>query len=290
MTTLTRRDFRAIILFNWKKGLTDSQCYEEMSTVFSDSSPSLRTIQRWYLNFKRGNFNLEDDERSGRPVSAVTQENIIAVKKLIEKDRRVTYLQIQYILKISAPSVSLILHEHLKVRKLCTLWIPYQLTCDQKVIRVNWSKEMLKKFNNGSSKQINSIVTGDETWVYFYDIPTKTQSQLWIFEDEDSPVQVRQSKSIGKRMFAIFFSKGGLVKAVMLDGKKTVTASWYTDHCLPQVFEELTNRRPKSRLGTWFIHHDNAPAIESRKVARSSRSNRGVRHRCATDPDTRVPG
>ena len=148
---------------NWKIGLADSQCYDEMSSVFADFNPSLRTIQRWYLNFNRGNFNLEDDERSGRPVSAVTQENIIAVKKLIEKDRRVTYLQIQHILKISALSVSLILHEHLKARKLCTLWIPYQLRGDQKDIQVNWSKDMLKKFNNGSSKQVSSIVTGDET-------------------------------------------------------------------------------------------------------------------------------
>ena len=32
-----------------------------------------------------------------------------------------------------------------------------------------------------------SIVTGDETWLYYYDVPTKSQSRVRIFEEDDYP-------------------------------------------------------------------------------------------------------
>jgi hypothetical protein len=39
---------------------------------------------------------------------------------------------------------------------------------------VLWCRKMLSKFENGTSRYVNSILTGDETWLYFYDMPTKT--------------------------------------------------------------------------------------------------------------------
>ena len=30
-----------------------------------------------------------------------------------------------------------------------------------------------------------SIVTGDETWLYYYDVPTKSQNRVWMFEEDD---------------------------------------------------------------------------------------------------------
>jgi hypothetical protein len=49
---------------------------------------------------------------------------------------------------------------------------------------------MLNKFENGTSCYVNSIGTGDETWLYFYDVSTKAQNKVWIFEDENMPVSV----------------------------------------------------------------------------------------------------
>ncbi len=75
---------------------------------------------------------------------------------------------------------------------------------------------------------MKSIITGEETWIHYYDIPTKSQSKQWVFEVEETPNQLRQSKPVGKRMFAVFFSKRGLVEAVMLENKKTVTGMLIT--------------------------------------------------------------
>jgi hypothetical protein len=52
----------------------------------------------------------------------------------------------------------------------------------------------------------------------------------------------------------------------MLENKSTVTAKWYTEMFLPQVFESLRNLRPNSELRYWILHHDNALAHRASKT------------------------
>ncbi|KYN35096.1 hypothetical protein ALC56_10566 [Trachymyrmex septentrionalis] len=76
-------------------------------------------------------------------------------------------------------AIHTILHDHLSVRKLCSRWIPHNLTEAQKQARVKWSKEMLKKFNRGRSNLVYNIVTGDETWIYSYELKSKQNNLLF---------------------------------------------------------------------------------------------------------------
>ncbi|CAH1988640.1 unnamed protein product [Acanthoscelides obtectus] len=89
---LNREHFRAIIYYNFRS--TISRC-------------------------------LSDDSRVGAPKTAVTQENVDAVRKLIIEDRHVTYREIEASLKISKTSTQKILHEELGARKLVSRWIPH---------------------------------------------------------------------------------------------------------------------------------------------------------------------
>jgi [histone H3]-lysine36 N-dimethyltransferase SETMAR len=266
MADLNRRDIRVLIWFQWKKSLTAAQCYEELVSVLGNIGPSYATVKNWYRQFNRGKFELEDDPRPGRPCTSVTEENIATIKQMITEERHLTVHQIHEHLGISVGSVHEILRDHLQVRKLCTIWIPHKLTDEQRASRVTWCQNMLQKFDHGNSRNVNSIVTGDETLVYYYDVPSRRQSRVWVFEDEAPPVQVRRQRSVGKRMYAIFFGKSGLIDAVMLENKKTVTASWYTQTCLPRVFEELKSRRPKSPMHFWHLHHDNAPGHRAQET------------------------
>jgi len=59
-------------------------------------------------------------------------ENIDAVRELIKQDRHVTYREIEASLDISMTSIYKILHEHLAVKKICSCWIPHNLTIAQK--------------------------------------------------------------------------------------------------------------------------------------------------------------
>ena len=72
---------------------------------------------------------------------------------MIERDQYITYREIQASLGINMKAIH-DLHDHLSVRKLCSHWIPHNLTEAQKQARVKWSKEMLKKFNRGRSNLV----------------------------------------------------------------------------------------------------------------------------------------
>ncbi|CAH1983316.1 unnamed protein product [Acanthoscelides obtectus] len=161
----------------------------------------IATISRWYGEFKRGPVSLRDDPKVGAPKTAVTQENVDAVRKLIIEDRHVIYREIEASLKISKISNQTILHEELGVRKLVSRWIPHLLTEEQKATRVNWCQKTLDRFHSGNSKNVYSIVSGDESWIYCEEKPTK--------------------------MVATFVSKAGHIATIPLNEQRNVAADWY---------------------------------------------------------------
>ncbi|UYV84775.1 hypothetical protein LAZ67_X003451 [Cordylochernes scorpioides] len=73
------------------------------------------------LNVKK--TNLEDEPRSGRPPTAVTQEKIELVRFLLREDRRITYQLLEKSADIVASAaINTIINDHLKFRKLVSRW------------------------------------------------------------------------------------------------------------------------------------------------------------------------
>ncbi|PRD27309.1 UNVERIFIED_CONTAM: Histone-lysine N-methyltransferase SETMAR [Trichonephila clavipes] len=62
---------------------------------------------------------------------------------------------------------------------------------------------------------------------------------------------VKNPRAMKKVMYAVFFKSSGLIKAIKLEGQKTVKANWYTTKCLPEIFQEVN---------VWglMLHHDSA--------------------------------
>jgi len=57
--------------------------------------------------------------------------------------------------------------------------VPRLLTNDQKENCIEISQELLANAN-GNENFLKNIITGDDTWVYGYDVETKMQSSQWI--------------------------------------------------------------------------------------------------------------
>jgi len=228
--------------------------------LYGDKAPSYSTVKKWYNEFNRGRSSLQDEFREGRPKSAVTPENIDAVRELIIQDRHVTYREIQASLNISMTPINKILHDHLAVKKICSRWIPHNLTIAQKEARVDWCKEMLQKYNHGASNAVYNICTGDESWIYAYEPETKQQSTVWAFQDESNPTKVVRARSTSKQMVACFFGKTGHVATVPMVERRTVNSEWYTTICLPEVFGEIRKTNRRRRI---ILHHDNASSHTS---------------------------
>lgn len=261
---LNRENFRAMIYYDFRRGLTQQQCADQLALTFGDEAPHRATVFRWFAEFNRGRRSLKEEFREGRPKSVVLSENIDAVSEMILQDRHVTYHEIEASLDISSTSAHSILHEHLVVKKICSRWIPHNLTIAQKKARVDWCKEMLKKYNRGASKDVYKIVTGDESWIYAYEPESKQQSTVWVFQGEPNPTKVVRARSTSKQMVACFFGKTGHVATVPLEQRRTVNSEWYTTICLPKVFGEIRKTNRRRRI---ILHHDNASSHTSAQTS-----------------------
>ncbi|CAH2013217.1 unnamed protein product [Acanthoscelides obtectus] len=236
---LNPEHFRAIIYYNFQRQLSQQACFAKLLSVFGNEAP----------------HHLSDDPRVGAPKTAVTQENVDAVRKLIIEDRHVTDREIEASLKISRTSIQKILHEELGVRKLVSRWIPHLLTEEQKAARANWCQKTLDRFNSEISKNVYSIVSGDESWIYCYEPENKRQSAVWVFQGEEKPTK--------SSMVAAFVSKAGHIATIPLNEQRTVTADWYTTICLPKFITELRKINPERRI---ILHQGNASSHTAQKT------------------------
>ena len=159
-------------------------------------------------------------------------------------------------MKISLGSLTRILHDCIGARKRCAHWVPHNLSEEQKQGRVDRCTHMLRKFDGGRSPRVWGIVTGDETWVYQYDLETKQQSEVWVFPDENPPVKFKRNKSASKQMITYFFANFGHVATIPLEYRNMVTADWYVNHCLPKIFRAWCKRRPRTGVRGLLLHHD----------------------------------
>ena len=68
---------------------------------------------------------------------------------------------------LSSSYVFTILKEKFKLQKICAHWIPHLLTLEQKD-HVEKASVFLSRFKNRDSHHLREVVTGDETWLYFF--------------------------------------------------------------------------------------------------------------------------
>src|SRR6185436_19051886 len=52
----------------------------------------------------------------------------------------------------------------------------------------------------------NNIITGDETWIYFFTVSSKESNKVWLEKGENRPQIVRTAKNSKKRMFVFFYT------------------------------------------------------------------------------------
>ncbi|XP_055906779.1 protein GVQW3-like [Eupeodes corollae] len=192
-TMMVKIEHRAVIKFLTKQGKSQKTIHEEMVAVYQGSAPSLSTVQKWSSEFKRGRESIEDDPRSGALASACTGESIKEVEKLVLEDARIKVKMMAEITKLSTGTIHTILHDHLNLSKVSARWVPRMLTAPQKKVRIACCRELLEMCSENADGVMHRIVTGDETWVHYYDPESKQESCSGIKKEQTSR---RSSKSL----------------------------------------------------------------------------------------------
>ena len=257
-----KNEQRVCIKFCVKLGKSATETFEMLRQAFHDHALGRTQVFEWHARFKSGRESVEDDERSGRPVTSRTPENVNKISELIHEDRRQTINELSALVGIGYGVCQEILTEDLNMRRIAAKFVPNLLTGDQRQRRVDVCQE-LRELASNDRCFLSRIITGDESWCYGYDPETKQQSSQWTSPQSPRPKKARQVRSATKTMLIIFFDIRGIVHHEFVPPKRTVNSELYCD-VLRRLKKAVRRKRPDLWDNrSWLLHHDNAPAHTS---------------------------
>jgi len=108
-----------------------------MCAQYVDKVLSCRIVYEWIEMFENGRISVTDAERSGCPATATTTRNEERTLELIRENRRKTVEEVAGRLNVSVGSAYSLIHDSLKISKVCARWVPKELTEERKRKRLD---------------------------------------------------------------------------------------------------------------------------------------------------------
>ena len=181
-----------------------------------------------YNRLKEGREDVNDDARSGLPSTSTTDENVEVVKKMILDNRQITIREVADDVGISFGSCQLIFTDVLGMKQAAAKIVLKLLNFEQKQHRMDIAQEMLTTFNDDPDL-LKNVITGNESWMYGYDIENKTQSSQWKGPEEPRPKKAHQIWSNVKVLLTVFFDCNGVVHHELLPQGRMVNKQYYLE-------------------------------------------------------------
>jgi histone-lysine N-methyltransferase SETMAR len=178
-------------------------------------------------------------------------------------------------LGISLERVNHILREELGIIKVSTRWVPKLLRREEKFNRVQFAKELLKRY---SSKY-------DETLIHHYDPETRTEAKQWKHKTSPTPTRPKTQKLAKKVMAKFFWVSEGLLLIDYLPRGVTVTGEYYSN--LLRRLRDAIKEKRRGKLGKGvLLLRDNArPHTCSLSMATAAELNFELVPHSAYSPD-----
>ncbi|UYV73393.1 hypothetical protein LAZ67_10003015 [Cordylochernes scorpioides] len=120
-------------------------------------------------------------------------QNVQKITDLIKENPRTTLLELEPDTGISKTTIGRIVTKDLKLKKTPAKFIPRFLTNEQKLCRLATCENMLEMTRTDPEWK-DKIITGDETWVYDYDLETKRQYAEWRGQEWSEIVFTEESR------------------------------------------------------------------------------------------------
>ncbi|UYV66495.1 hypothetical protein LAZ67_4001877, partial [Cordylochernes scorpioides] len=241
---------------------TCADAFRMLIVAYGEATLDRSNVYRLYKMFSEGREDVNDEERAGRPSTSTTDEKINEVEKMILANRRITVTEVAEDQNISIGSCHSIFINDLGMRRVAAKFVPKLPNCDQKQHRMNIANEMLDSVRDDPNL-LQRVITGDEAWVYGYDVETKAQSSQWKLPHEPRPKKARQVRSNVKVLLTVFFDCRDVVHHEFLPQGRTVNKEYYLQ-VMRNLREAIRHKHPDLwKNKNWLLHHDNAPAHTS---------------------------
>ena len=219
----------------------------DLEQIHGNSALSYRKVIRWVNRFTAGIESLEDENRSGRPVTRTNLENIRRVEALIDENPSISYEDLKHMTSLSHGTLGRIVTVHLDLRKLRSRWVPHLLSDKNKSNRLTFARNMLAKLKSGEWR-LDQIITGDECWIYHKKIHKRQESSTWKRRGEPPDAVVRRQQNDAKTMFCVFIRSTGLILIHPVNKGQTVDSNYYIQNCLSPAFDVVRKQRHKTGL------------------------------------------
>ena len=138
-----------------------------MCAQYGDKVLSCRIVCEWIEMFENDYTSVTDAERSGRPATAMTTRIEERTLELIRENRRLT-VEVAGRLNVSVGSAYSLIHDSLKFSKVCSRWVPKELTEERKCKHLDICSRNLACYREEGKNFLQQIVTDDETWIHHY--------------------------------------------------------------------------------------------------------------------------
>ena len=181
---------------------------------------------------------------------------------MIDEDTCISLVKIASALNISSGSASSILRNRLDYHKVCMRWIPHILTLQQKRERVTCSAALLQMYDICDPRRHGELVTGDETWPYYFELVKKAMNGAWVLKVGHAPQIARRCRSEKKVLYTIFFHSKGVLSRKPSKAGKSIMGVYYRDCSfrIEQILWKKTPDQPTRGTCGMKLVHDNAAA------------------------------
>lgn len=236
---------RHSLLYEYFLGHNASEAHRNLCIVFGTDTPSQRTCEVWFARFRSGNYSIEDETRSGRPVS-IDNEQLFY---LVMSEPRMNTRELGTTLGVTHTAIEKHLEELDFVKKLGA-WLPHKLTTANMMHRVSICSSLISRKRR--TDWIREIITGDEKWVLYVN---HTRKRQWLPRTVDPEPDPKPEKHEKKVMMSVFWDSNGIIWWELLHTNEHINASIYCSQ-LEKLTRAVQEKRPNLRKK--MILHDNA--------------------------------
>jgi len=201
---------RACVKFCCKLGKNFTETFQLLNQAYGQDFMSRTQCYEWCKCFNDGRMSVDEDPRPGQPSTSTNNDHVERVHAVIRGNHRLTVQEVADEVGVSMGSCHEIVTAKLQMRRVSAKFVPCLLTDHQKENRVEISQEQLANAN-GNENFLKNIITGDEIWVYGYDVATKMQLSQWMGKGSPRPKKAQMSWSKIKVMLVVFFDWKGIV-------------------------------------------------------------------------------
>lgn len=249
----SKEHIRHCLLYEYQLGSTATAAARNICRVVDTDAVTHTTAARWFDRFRRGDYSLQDEARSGRP----TTIDLSQLREAIESDPTLTTRSVARTLGCSKSAV----HYHFQRLRLVPKlgdYSPHALTPAQFKKRVEACQQLLSLQRNFN--WLDNLITGDEKWVLYANIHRRRQ---WLQPHQKPVLTPKPGLHPKKRMLCVWWDVQGVVYWELLPENGTVTGATYRAQ-LTKLAKELELKRPGR--GQVYFQHDNARPHVSKVV------------------------